>query len=235
MLAGLGGGEDVSSRLDRPGAQQGLPMGLAGRHGEGRGDGEDLGAALGEAAVERREAQVVADGHAEADPGGGRDDGLAAGAEGGGFAVALPRAEIDVEHVDLVVARDDAAVRAEEQAAVDEAIVAGGVRFQQEAADQQPDAQVGGDGAEASERQVLGLAGQQRGLAGAAGADEVGAFGGEDQPRALAGRVADQRLGLGEVGGGIVAAAELDQAGAQRQPASSGSSLPARSRAERSS
>ena len=99
-------------------------MGRSRRDGEGRGNGEDLGAGLGEVAVEVREAQVVADRHPEAEAGRVGEDGAVARAIGGGLAVALGAADVDVEHVDLVVAGADRAVGADEERAVDEAAVA---------------------------------------------------------------------------------------------------------------
>ena len=65
-LADLVGGDDEDLVLDRPGAQQHLPVVAAGRRGEGRGDGDQAGAAHGEDPVELGEAQVVADGQSRA-------------------------------------------------------------------------------------------------------------------------------------------------------------------------
>src|SRR5665213_871217 len=42
-------------------AQQDMPMRAAGRHGEGRRHGEEIGARLGQRAIQMREAQIVAD------------------------------------------------------------------------------------------------------------------------------------------------------------------------------
>jgi hypothetical protein len=42
MMAALGGGDDEHARLDRPGAHQDVPVRLAGRDGEGGGDGEQF-------------------------------------------------------------------------------------------------------------------------------------------------------------------------------------------------
>ena len=185
-------------------------MRAAGRHGEGGGHGQHLGAGLGEVAVEAGEAQVVADGEAEAEAGGLGDDGAVARAVGGGFAVALAAVERDVEHVDLVVAGADAALRADEERAVDEAAVRVAA-LQAERADDEPEAELGRDGAEPGEGRVLGLRHQDRVLAGAVGGDDVRAFGRQRQRGAAGGRLADERLGRGEVDGRVVAGAELDQ------------------------
>ena len=44
----LGRGDDEQARLDRPRAQQHVPVRLAGRHGEGGGDRDHVGVGLGE-------------------------------------------------------------------------------------------------------------------------------------------------------------------------------------------
>ena len=123
MAAGLRRREHEGAGLDGAGAQQHLPVRPAGRHGEGGGHGQDLGAGLGEVAVEVREAQVVADGEAEHDLARLGQHRLLAGPEGGGFAVALAAVERHVEHVDLVVAGADRAVGADQERAVGEAAV----------------------------------------------------------------------------------------------------------------
>ena len=66
--AALGGGEHEAAVLDRACAHQNVPMRLAGLLGEGRGDREERSAGLGQRAIERREAQIVADGQAEPAP-----------------------------------------------------------------------------------------------------------------------------------------------------------------------
>ncbi len=66
-LADLVGGDDEELVLDRPGAQQDLPVGAAGDRGEGGGDGDDAGAAQRQDPVQLGEAQVVTDGQPELD------------------------------------------------------------------------------------------------------------------------------------------------------------------------
>src|SRR2546423_2689585 len=65
MLAGLSRGDDEAAGLDSAGAEQHVPMGLAGRDSEGGRHHEDRGAGPGKRRVQGREAQIVAD--AEAD------------------------------------------------------------------------------------------------------------------------------------------------------------------------
>ena len=82
-------------------------MRLAGVLGEGRGHGDQPHPGVGQSAVELRKAQVIANGHAEAAPGRFRHHRLPAGAEGIALAIGLAVGQVHVEHVDLVVGRDD--------------------------------------------------------------------------------------------------------------------------------
>ena len=118
VLAALGGGEHEAAVLDRARAHQHVPMGLAGLFGEGGGDRQERGAGLGQRAIERREAQIVANRQAEPAPRQVGDDGELAGTVGVGFAIALATGEIDIEHVDLVVARGDVALAIDQEGAV---------------------------------------------------------------------------------------------------------------------
>ena len=77
-LADLVGGEDEGLVLDRPRAQQHLPVVAAGGRGEGGGDGDQTGAAHGEDPVQLGEAQVVADGQPDAQLAERRGDDLGA-------------------------------------------------------------------------------------------------------------------------------------------------------------
>ena len=67
-LADLVRGEDEGLVLDRPRPQQHLPVVAAGGDGEGRGHGDQTGAAQGEDPVELGEAQVVTDGQPDGRP-----------------------------------------------------------------------------------------------------------------------------------------------------------------------
>src|SRR5262245_1036605 len=51
MLAGLGSGQHETAVLDRTGAQQHVPVRLAGWFGEGRGDRQEIGARLGRSQI----------------------------------------------------------------------------------------------------------------------------------------------------------------------------------------
>jgi len=79
-------------------------MRFAGRHREGRGDRQEIGAGLGERPIKMREPQIVAHRHPEDAPRRLGQHRAAPGAEGVAFPVALAAGEIDVEHVNLIVA-----------------------------------------------------------------------------------------------------------------------------------
>ena len=76
------------------------------------GIGQHLGAGLGERAVERGKAQIIADRQADRTADAGREHRFMARHDGRGFAVEVAVVEIDIEHVDLVVARGDRRHRA---------------------------------------------------------------------------------------------------------------------------
>ena len=118
VLAALRGREHEAAVLDRAGAHRARANAPRRSAGEGRRDRQERGAGLGQRAVERGEAQVVADGQAEPAPRQVGDHGELAGAVAARFAIALAAGEIDVEHVDLVVARDDLALRVDQEGAV---------------------------------------------------------------------------------------------------------------------
>ena len=119
MRSGLGGGEHEAAVLDGARAQQRVPMGFAGPHREGGRHGEERRPAFGERAIQRRKAHVVADREADAAPGQVRDHSGFARLVIGGLAIALATRQIDIEHMDLVVACDHRAVWRDQEGAVD--------------------------------------------------------------------------------------------------------------------
>src|SRR5208282_2049531 len=93
-------------------------MRLAGLPGEGRRYGEERGASLGHRAIERRETQIVTDRQAEPAPWQVGDNGKLASAIIVGFAVTLAAGKLDVEHMNLVVARGHVALAVDHERAV---------------------------------------------------------------------------------------------------------------------
>src|SRR5262249_40922088 len=105
VRAALCGSKHEGARLDRSSADEHAPMRFTRLLGESRRDGNEAGSGRGERTVERGEAEVVADAQAEPPKGEIGDDGLVARLEELRLAVALAAREIDVEHMQLVVAR----------------------------------------------------------------------------------------------------------------------------------
>ena len=120
--------------------------------GEGGRHGEERRAAFGQRAIQRRKAHVVADGQPDPAPGQVGDHGGFARLVIGGFAIALAAGQIDVEHVDLVVARDHAAIGPDQERAVDRPFRRGA---QRQRADMQMDFQLGGERAIGLQRKIV--------------------------------------------------------------------------------
>src|SRR5262249_22724684 len=109
VQAALGSGEHVAAVLDGARPEQNVPVGLAGLLGERRRNGDEGSPGLRERAIKRRKAQVIADRQAQSAPWQiGRDRALT-GFEAVRLAIAFAASEIDVKHVDLVIARNDLA------------------------------------------------------------------------------------------------------------------------------
>ena len=207
----LRGGDDEGAVLDGAGAQQQMPVRLPGLAGEGGGHGQHFGAGQRLGAEKLREAQIVADGEAELGRADVDDQRLVAGLVGCGFAPALAIVEIDVEHVDLVVAGGERAIRREQQRAVGDLAVGaqnGGRADMQEDAELRRQPPGGGDDLVL----VLSLEGKRAGVLVAH--DRAGHLGRLHIGRALAGRLAHQRLEID----GIAPAAPCRSASGWRQP-----------------
>jgi len=118
-MTDLGRGNDEQSRLDRARPEQCMPVRLSGGNSEGGRDGNDISTRFGDARKQGGEPQVVANGETElADRGAVDDDRVLAGAVDGRLAPALAGREVDVEQVDLVVARLHMAGAVDDEAAV---------------------------------------------------------------------------------------------------------------------
>ena len=152
VMAALRGCEHEGRVLDRARAHQHVPVRLAGLLGEGRRDRQERRAGLGERAVERRKAQVVADGHAEPAPWQIGDHRKIAGTIVARLAIALAVGEVDVEHVDLVVARDDLAPAIDQEGTVRGLV---GRNFHRKRADMHIDAERAGELAEGRKARVV--------------------------------------------------------------------------------
>ena len=130
VQAALAGRDDETLVLNRTGAQQRLPMRLAGLVGERRRHTQQLGTALRQTAIQLGKAQVVTHRQTQrADIGGHHDVGGLTRRDGARLAIlidAITTVDIDIEQMNLVVARNAPAAGAVDQrCSVDARIVAG--------------------------------------------------------------------------------------------------------------
>ena len=123
MHAALGAGDDVTQVFYRPGAQQRFPVRLAGGRRKGRRHHQPLHTSSLQAAIEFREAQVVADRQAQAPRGRIERHHRVARRHVRRLAVTLGAiGQLDVEQMDLVVARDPGAAGVVDQAGLGAAL-----------------------------------------------------------------------------------------------------------------
>src|SRR5262249_19722534 len=139
MQAALGRGKHEGAGLDGTGARQHMPMGFSGLLREGSGDGDKLCAGRGERAIERREAEVITDAEPESAEGQVGEHRLGAGAEILRLAVALAPGKVDVEHMQLVIARRDPTLWIEQVGAISDASL---IELDGDGADMQPNAKI---------------------------------------------------------------------------------------------
>src|SRR3954469_15444726 len=118
VFAALRGRDHETAVLDRACAHQHMPVCLAGLARERGRDRQEGRAGFGERTIERREAQVVADRHPEPAPWQVGDNRKVALTIAVRLAIALAALQVDVEHVDLVVARRELAFAVDQEAAV---------------------------------------------------------------------------------------------------------------------
>jgi hypothetical protein len=139
MQAALRRCEHEGAGLDGAGARQDMPMRLSGLLGKGGRDGDELGAGRSERAIERGEAKVVADAQAHPAEGEIGEHRLGARTEILRLAVALAAGKVDIEHMQLVVARGDAALGIDQIRAVRDPRL---VELDGDRADMQPNSKV---------------------------------------------------------------------------------------------
>src|SRR5262245_46998793 len=136
VASALSGGEDETAVLDCTRAGQDVPMRGAGLLGEGRRDRDERRPGFRQGPIERRKPQVIADGEAEPTPGQINRHRQFAGSIAARLAVALAARKIHIEHVNLVVARDDLTGWINHERAVDGLLLQDGER---ERTDMNPD------------------------------------------------------------------------------------------------
>src|SRR3546814_15264319 len=100
-----------------------MPMRLGGRNRKGRRNAEDGGAGIAQRPIQVGKAQVVADGEAHQPERRLDSDAPCPARIGDGFAPALAGRKVDVEEMDLVIARADVAPVVDQDAAIDQSSV----------------------------------------------------------------------------------------------------------------
>ena len=183
MMPDLSRCNDEQARFDCARAKKHVPVGLAGRNRERRGHGDDIGSALCEPSEQAREAQVVTNGQAEfADRRSIHKDYPLPGGINIGFAPALACWQVDIEQVDLVIARADLALAVDDEPAVGDIAA---LRQHSERSEVKPDTVPARGLAARGEQIVLSLVTQARGRASGVAIEQSRHFGREKDFRAV--------------------------------------------------
>ena len=195
MGADLVGGDHERLVLDRPGAQERLPVVARGGQREGGGHGDHACAAHGQDAVQLGKAQVVADGQPQLHAIGGlRGDDLLARLLERRLAVRAP-AQLHVEHVQLAVRGPQLALRVHVHARVGELFPPGQALEDRSRHEVHP--QLAGDRARPRDRgTVEGLGGVAQLVVRAHRRPLLGEY---DQARPVGGRRAGEAIGVGQI------------------------------------
>ena len=237
MQSGLGRREHEAAGLDGPRTQQRMPMRFPGLAGEGGRHREECGAAFRKRAVERRKAQIVADRQPNPAPRQVGDHGGLARLVIGRFAITLAAFQIDVEHVDLVVAREHVALGPDQEGAVDRLLRR---EAQCQRTDMKMDFQLAGERAVRFQRKIVLFGGDMLEQRLAVKLHHVAYLRGKHIVGALRGCLSDQSGALLEAQLGQKRGAHLHHRGSEGlivahgeafSPVSIASSLPARSSA----
>jgi hypothetical protein len=230
--ADLSCGDDVKAGFNRPRAKQSVPMRLSRGHGEGRWHRDHVRVRLGDAREQHRKPKVIADGEAELPYRRAVDDHRPfAGAIDRRLAPALAGRKVDVEQMDLVVARLDPAGAVDHEAAVGDLAVPGQHR---EGPEVNPDVVLARGLAAGGEDAVLVLLAQITGGALRIAVEQARHLGREQHGRTAARRLADRGYQAFAVGRWVDPRVRLED-GNFGHWANRSSSLPSRSSAMRSS
>jgi hypothetical protein len=212
VRADLVGGDHEGLVLDRPRADQDLPVGAAGDLGEGRRHEQHARALDRQGAVELGEAQVVADGQSEADAAGGvRLHDLVAALLRLRLAVDLA-AHLHVEHVDLPVDGLELAVGTDVHGRVRELVAV--VAPLHDRPGHEVDAELAGQLARPLDRGAVESF--RAGQVGVVGAEHVELLRQHHERGAVGRGGTREPIGLREVAGLVLPRVELHSGGAQR-------------------
>ena len=166
MEAALGRRQNKTSVFNGTGAQKTFPMRSTRRVIKRGGHGQYGRTGLCQGAIQRGKAQIIADAHPDPAERRVRHHRPCPRPIAGRFTILLGCRDIDVEHVDLVIAGTNAAVWRDQKGPVGKTAI-GIVGQQPKRTDQQPDLQSGGLGLQCGQGQIVVLVAQDRSLAGA--------------------------------------------------------------------
>src|SRR6476660_4264052 len=122
MFTALCGGKYETAVFDGPRPHENVPVCFAGLLGECGRDRQHGCPGFGECAIERGKAQVVANGKTQAAPREICQHRQFAGAVVARLAITLAACKVDVEHMNLVVAREDVTLRVDQERTVGSAV-----------------------------------------------------------------------------------------------------------------
>src|SRR5215475_11114473 len=111
----LRGSEYETAVFDRAGAYEHVPVRLARLFGKRRWNSQHRGAGFGQGSIEGRETQIVTDRQSQPAPRQIRQHRQFTRPVIVRFAIAFTAREVDIEHVNLVVARDDLTFRVDQE------------------------------------------------------------------------------------------------------------------------
>ena len=211
VLAALPGRQQVALGLDGSGANQYLPVRRASHRRKGRWRADQFGAALTQRRIQLREAQVVTDGQTQAADRCLRHHQMLAGIEVRRLTIAAPGiTDIDIEQVELVIARHPLAVGVNQQRAGTRLGSGPVIRWQRQGTGNDPQAQLARRSAQPGQDRAVALRLQppQSGQVGMPHGGEV--LGQHRQSRTLGGGLLQQTARTAQVGRHIGAADHLD-------------------------
>lgn len=202
MYAALGRGQNIATRLNRSCAQQNIPVGGPCWTGECRWDGEYLSASSRQPEIQVGKPHIVTDRHANTRDWRFDQRRRRPGAIAVRLAILFIRRGNRVEHVDLVVSRQNRPFRPDQEGAVAKSTI---VRaFDRERSDQKPYAAIRGYFSQARECLIVSFIPQNLILPRAAHRDYVCDFGRCNQLSAALSSLANIGFCHRQIGVGII-------------------------------
>mmetsp|Transcript_18034 Transcript_18034/g.27583 ORF Transcript_18034/g.27583 Transcript_18034/m.27583 type:complete len:327 (+) Transcript_18034:4753-5733(+) len=212
MRACLGRSKDPRPRLNRPGAQQTVPMRRTRNLRKRRRVGEDLRASAGQRISQTAEPHIITNTHSDRCKGRLSQNSLRTGAVTLGFAIGLGFRNIDIEHVNFVIGGDGNAVRINQERSVGKAAIRI-IRQQRQRPDQQMHAARLGHSAQRGKSLIVSLMLQHRALVAPCAADAIRHLGRQNEFGPLVRRIMCHLDGHADIGSRVIADIHLQERG----------------------